>query len=178
MGPVRSEHHAPGQPIDVEAIFARVHVDPFLLTRQQIEEQRSETVGPEELRDDAVARAEPAAAAAVREHHEPGGVLGHSQVGFDLALAHRNRDRFSNGGGAHGSSCQALGCGLQAPGRPGAHSLEAQSLEPRALLYTPDGYVSGGSAAASGSAAAGHFSSGSSAWVSSMCMTASNCLGS
>src|SRR5207244_3020056 len=113
------------------------------------EEQRSETVGFEELGDDAVARAEPAAAAAVREHHEPGGLPGHSQVGFDLALAHRNRDRFSNGGAAHGIP-----------------------------FYTPDGYVSGRSAAPLAPPAADHFSSGSSACVSSMCMTASNCLGS
>jgi hypothetical protein len=87
--PVGCEQDAPGESLNVEPILARVHVDRFFLTRQQIEKQRPETVGLEKLGDGAIAAAEPAASAAVREYHEPVRVCWYSQIGLDLTSVHR-----------------------------------------------------------------------------------------
>src|SRR5204863_152369 len=60
-----------GEKVDVEAQVTRTAVDLYLHEREEIHQQRREAAVPETGGDRTVARAQPAAAAAVREHDEP-----------------------------------------------------------------------------------------------------------
>jgi len=71
--PIDRGQHAVGQQADVEAQVARDPVDCLLVAGQKIEQEGGVAVLPQTRGDEAVARAEPAAAAAMRERDHPGG---------------------------------------------------------------------------------------------------------
>src|SRR5207245_4442239 len=78
--PVGDLDEALGQQADVEAQAGRPDVGHLLLRREEVDEQRREPRLVEQLRHVTVARAEPAAAAAVGEQHDGAGAVGESQV--------------------------------------------------------------------------------------------------
>src|SRR5438105_6822570 len=88
--PIGCIHEASGQQFDIEAEMAGSHVRLFLLGREQIEEQRSQTGLAQPSGDLLVARAVPAAPAPVREEHNPLRSGWNEQLAMECELAGRD----------------------------------------------------------------------------------------
>jgi hypothetical protein len=91
--PVGSGDDATAEQWDVEPILGGAHVDTLLGGREQVEEQRRETTPIQKVRYLAIARAETAAAASVREDDEPAGAGRNLKVGIEHIPAVRNSNR-------------------------------------------------------------------------------------
>jgi hypothetical protein len=81
------------QQFDVEAQMARALIDGFFVGRQQIRKQRAKAGLVQLPCHVAVARAEPAAAASMREQHQPRGAGREAQV----AVQHGRAGRYAHG---------------------------------------------------------------------------------
>src|SRR5438105_10923463 len=93
-----------GEQTDVEPQPRGTVVDDFLLRRQQIDQQRREAVLIEHVGDVPVARAQTAAAAAVREDDESDRLRGNGEIAIERPRADGDADRLrraSNGGSGH-----------------------------------------------------------------------------
>jgi hypothetical protein len=78
--------------IDVEAEVARAKVDLLFLRGQQIEQQRANARRLKRTRDELIARAVPAAAAAVREEDDAARAGGQTQLSFQSNVPGWNAD--------------------------------------------------------------------------------------
>src|ERR1051326_7391822 len=79
-------------------------IDGFLLRREQIDEQRSQSTFAQCFRDVAIARAESAAAASVREQHDAARAVGHDQIAFEGDAVCIESHRYTADGYVSGSS--------------------------------------------------------------------------
>lgn len=86
LRPLRCECHTTAEQIDIESMLSCVDINGFFLAGQKIEKECRESTIIEELGNSAVAAAEPAAATAVREHHQPFGIVRHLQIRPDFTL--------------------------------------------------------------------------------------------
>jgi hypothetical protein len=90
--PVRRVHQPPAEQRDVEAVLARLDVALFLDPGEEIEKQRRDSRMLQLRGDPDVARAVPAAAAAVREQHDPFRARRNGEVAGERCLLRGNRD--------------------------------------------------------------------------------------
>ena len=91
--PIGRGHHAPCQQRDVKPIFGRADVDPFFRACQEIEEKRREPSFVQRFRNLAIPGAEAAAAASVREDHEPACRFGKMEIAVEHVGAVGNAHR-------------------------------------------------------------------------------------
>ncbi len=94
--PVSGGTDAWAEALDVEAILPRPHVDRFFPGREQVEQQRRETLAVEELGHLAVPRTEAAAAAAVREDDQTARTERDSKIPVQGGRAGGNLNRMSS----------------------------------------------------------------------------------
>jgi hypothetical protein len=106
--PVRGEHYTAPEQVDVETVLAREHVNRLFLSSEQIEQERPESVGLQELSDRAIPATESAAAAAMREDDEACRALRHAQIGADVASFDGDYNRFACSYTAHLSSSSGV----------------------------------------------------------------------
>src|SRR5690606_1709538 len=91
--PVDRADEAAGEQWDIEAQLARHRVDALLLGREQVHEERGEAAGLEACGDVAVARAEAAAARAVREDDDAARGCGQCEVAIEDGVIRGDADR-------------------------------------------------------------------------------------
>src|SRR5690348_6782286 len=114
----------------------RSRVDELLVVREQVDQQCAEAALAKEFRDEAIARAEAAASAAVREEHDAGRAARNEQVALERHAARADVDQaFIDDVHASFSPSSAL--------RPLSLST---SLAPRSGERVAEGRVRGGAA--------------------------------
>ena len=84
-------YEAFAQQRDIEAEMTRVILQPFLLFGQQVEEQRTEARALQVTRHRLIARASPAAAAAMGENHQPACRGRHREIARQINPPRGNR---------------------------------------------------------------------------------------
>src|SRR5207253_7139539 len=85
LRPVCGQDDAAPQEVEFEAVLARIDINRLLFSREQIEQERPESIGFQKLGDRAIPAAESTAAASVRDNHEARRALGYAQIGANLS---------------------------------------------------------------------------------------------